>query len=320
MSKYKYYCKDCKKYHTEHNKGSHELSKTPKLMSDNYVMIKQIGSGSFGEVYMARNKNGIYVAAKVEKRNKSSSIYYEYRIYKQLQKDNFKEGLPTIFDYIETSDYNILFMQLLGSSLDDLFNKYNKKFNLATVFLLADQLLILLEQLHTSGYIHRDIKPNNFLVGKDGLQSQLFITDFGLSKKYINDDQKHISFKNNRSLIGTARYASVNMHMGMEPSRRDDLESVGYMLVYFLKGSLPWQGIKNNIKKNKHADNIEAIGEVKMCTSLDKLCSDLPSCFKDYLKYCRHLKFDEAPDYEYLRNLFRTDSLALKTTPYYQWC
>lgn len=314
MSKYKYYCKNCRKYHsTEHN----NKSKLSKLMSDKYVIMKQIGSGSFGEVYIARNRNGGDVAAKVEKKSRSSRahIYHEYKIYKQLEKANFNEGVPRVFDYIETSDYNLLFMQLLGSSLDDLFTKYGKKFNLSTVFMLADQILLLLEQLHTVGYIHRDIKPNNFLIGKDNLKTQLFITDFGLSKKYIDDYETHIPFKNNRSLIGTARYASINMHMGMEPSRRDDLESVGYMLIYFLNGSLPWQGIK----KRKHCDHLEAIGEVKMCTALDKLCLGLPQCFKDYLKYCRHLKFDETPDYEYLRNLFKTHHIALGIVPQYQW-
>ena len=317
MSRYKYYCKECKKYHTDNKYNhNHNTTSSPKIMSDNYVMLKQLGSGSFGDVYMARDKNNNYVAAKVEKKNKSSRIYLEYKIYKQLQKDNFKEGIPTIYDYIETSDYNIMIMQLLGLSLDDLFTKYNKKFNLPTIFLLAEQILLLLEQLHIAGFIHRDIKPNNFLIGKDKLQNQLFVTDFGLSKKYVDDNDTHISFRNNRSLIGTARYASVNMHMGMEPSRRDDLESVGYMLIYFLKGSLPWQGIK----KNKHKDNIEAIGENKMCTSLDKLCQELPGCFNDYLKYCRHLKFDETPNYEYLRNLFRSDYIAMNVIPYFQWC
>jgi len=103
--------------------------------------------------------------------------------------------------------------------------------------------------------------------------------------------------------------------MGIEPTRRDDLESVGYMMIYFLKGKLPWQGIK----KTKGKTNIEAIGEVKMCTNLDELCKGIPSCFKEYIRYCRNLKFDETPDYIYLRNLFRNCSISMRIKPKFQW-
>lgn len=296
-----------------HKKVKH-INKETLLADDDYVIIKQIGSGSFGEVYLAQYKYGGYVAAKVEDRKKQHRIYNEYKIYKQLHKTTFK-GLPKIYDFIQTSDYNIMFMQLLGPSLEDLFNKANRQFDLATVLLLADQLIVLLSQLHSANYLHRDIKPNNFLIGRDKVTSQIYMMDFGLSKKYIDDKGKHISFTDGRSLIGTARYASINMHMGFEPARRDDLESVGYMLVYFLKGSLPWQGIK----KQKGVNHIEAIGEIKMCTSIESLCDGLCSCFKDYLSYCRKLKFDEIPDYEHLRGLFKKAADEEKVVPSYEW-
>jgi len=207
-----------------------------------------------------------------------------------------------------------MIIDLLGPSLEDLFNKYNRKFKLSTVFMLADQLIYLLRQLHTSEYIHRDIKPNNFLIGRDKNMGQLYMMDFGLSKKYTMND-KHIKFRDKRSLIGTARYASVNMHMGFEPSRRDDLESVGYMLIYFLKGVLPWQGIK----KRKKIKQLEAIGECKMCTSLDTLCEGLPNCFKEYIKYCKKLKFHETPNYDKLRNFFTKSSDGRKIKPDFEW-
>jgi casein kinase 1 len=281
---------------------------------NNYIIIEQIGSGSFGEVYLAEYKQGGYVAVKVEDRKKAHRMYNEYKIYRSLHRSNFTVGLPRIYDYLQSPDYNIMVMQLLGPSLEDLFNKYNRKFKLSTVFMLSDQLINLLEQLHGAKYIHRDIKPNNFLIGRDKNMGQVYMMDFGLSKKYIIDD-RHIKFRDKRSLIGTARYASVNMHMGFEPSRRDDLESVGYMLIYFLKGSLPWQGIK----KQKGNDHIEAIGEIKICTSLEKLCENIPECFKEYINYCKKLKFDETPNYDYIRNLFRNTANKLNITPSFEW-
>lgn len=264
-----------------------------------YLIIDEIGSGSFGKVYLAEYKKGGYVAVKVENRKKSSRIINEYKIYDYLNKKNFRKGLPKIYDFFQTPDYNMMFMQLLGPSLEDLFKNYKKKFKLSTVLLLAKQLLDLLESLHRANFIHRDIKPNNFLIGRDENKNQIYIMDFGLSKKYMNGG-KHIDYRDNKSLIGTARYASKNMHIGIEPSRRDDLESVGYMLIYFLKGSLPWQGLK----KKKGENLLNLIGDVKMCTSLDALCKNIPDCFKEYLSYCQNLKFDEEPNYKYLRKLF----------------
>lgn len=288
-------------------------NKSNELLND-YIILEQIGSGSFGEVYLAQHKNGGFVAIKVEDRTKAQRVYNEYKIYRYLHKSDFTIGLPKIYDYLQSPDYNIMVMQLLGPNLEDLFNKFNRKFTLPTVFHLSLQLILLLKQLHISQYIHRDIKPNNFLIGRDKNMSQIYMMDFGLSKKYMINN-KHISFRDKRSLIGTARYASINMHMGFEPSRRDDLESVGYMLVYFLKGTLPWQGIK----KQKGNEHIEAIGEVKMCTKLEDLCKGIPDCFREYISYCRNLKFEETPNYDYLIKLFKTSIEKLNIKPEFEW-
>lgn len=274
------------------------VTKSMSILSDNYIIINKLGSGSFGEVYLAQRKDGLQVAAKVEDRSKVSRIINEYKIYKYLAKNGFEKGLPKVYELIQTKDYNIMFMQLLGLSLDDIFNKNNKKFDLKQVLYLGIEILKLIKSLHTAEFIHRDIKPSNFMVGVNN-DKQLYILDLGLSKKYVKD-KKHIEYRDGRSLIGTARYASINMHLGIEPSRRDDLESIGYMLVYFLKGVLPWQGLK---KKGVHK-NIEAIGEIKIAISIDSLCENLPECFHKYITYCRNLKFDETPDYDYMSDLF----------------
>lgn len=288
--------------------------KSETIVADTYQIIKQIGSGSFGEVYSAKNNKGVLSAAKIENKEKSPKLVNEYKIYNYLYKKGLRVGIPKVYSMLETPDYNMMFMQILGPSLEDLFKKYDKQLRVDTVLLIAIQILNSLEQIHNNNYIHRDIKPSNFLIGKDSDKSQIYILDFGLSKRYSNHST-HIPFRNDRSFIGTSRYASTNMHLGYEPSRRDDLVSLGHMLVYFLKGSLPWQGLK---KKKTH-NHIKTISEVKISTTLDDLCKDIPECFKNYLKYCRKLKFDETPDYKFLNNLFvdyaGKNSISMK----FQW-
>jgi len=285
-----------------------------KHILDDFFIEKKIGSGSFGDVYLVIDKNNNEkLAAKVEDKNKSKRLYDEFKIYKKIHRRGICNGVPQIQNYIQTPKFNILVMELLGEDLEKKFNENNKKFKLETVLLLGINIVTLLEQMHGAGYLHRDIKPNNFMVGyKD--KSKVYIMDLGLSKKYIMEG-KHISFRTDKSLTGTARYTSINVHMGMEPSRRDDLESVGYMLIYFTKGKLPWQGLK----KQKGINNLENIGEVKLCTSLDKLCKDLPDCFKKYLLYCRELKFEAKPDYNYLKNLFIETAKKMRLNLKYEW-
>ncbi|GIY49735.1 casein kinase I isoform alpha [Caerostris extrusa] len=181
-------------------------------------------------------------------------------------------------------DYNVLVMDLLGPSLEDLFNFCSRRFTMKTVLMLADQMIGRIEYVHNKNFIHRDIKPDNFLMGIGRHCNKLFLIDFGLAKKYRdNRTRQHIPYREDKNLTGTARYASINAHLGIEQSRRDDMESLGYVLMYFNKGSLPWQGLKAATKKQK----------------------GYPAEFAMYLNYCRGLRFEEAPDYMYLRQLFR---------------
>lgn len=285
---------------------------TPLLY--NYILCEEIGSGSFGEVYLAEHPDGHEVAVKVEDIKQNNRMKNEYKIYKYLRDHNFTQGLPRVYDFIRTVDYNVMVMELLGPNLEEIFDDHSNKFTLATVFQLAIQILTLLENLHDLNYIHRDIKPSNFLIHRNVKIEQVYIMDFGLSKKYILNG-KHIPLKDNVSFIGTVRYCSNNIHMKFEPSRRDDLESLGYMLIYFLKGRLPWQGIKRKMGKIY----MEKVSEIKLCTPLTRLCEGLPKCFKDYMTYCRGLRFFEKPDYTMLRNLFIQSSTKLKIKPGYEW-
>jgi serine/threonine protein kinase len=283
-------------------------------LGDKYKLINKIGSGSFGEVYIAMDKKSKNTyAAKIEEKKKNSRLKEEYNIYKKLKRKGVVNGIPDIIKFIETDKQQIIIMELLGKSLDILLEDNNGKLNLASVLKLGINIVTLLEKIHNAGFIHRDIKPNNFLIGVDN--PDVYIMDFGLSKQYISSNKKHINMKVERSLVGTARYASINVHMGIEPSRRDDLESVGYMLVYFLKGKLPWQGLK----KKKGTDQIKLIGDTKMYTKLTNLCNDIPPCFIEYIKYCRNLNFDETPDYEYLKDLFNNIAIERNIELMYCW-
>jgi len=171
-----------------------------------------------------------------------------------------------------------------------------------TVLMLADQMIGRIEYVHNKNFIHRDIKPDNFLMGIGRHCNKLFLIDFGLAKKYRdNRTRQHIPYREDKNLTGTARYASINAHLGIEQSRRDDMESLGYVLMYFNRGSLPWQGLKAATKKQKY----EKISEKKMSTPVEVLCKGFPAEFAMYLNYCRGLRFEEAPDYMYLRQLFR---------------
>jgi hypothetical protein len=193
-------------------------------------------------------------------------------------------------------------MDLLGPSLEDLFNQCGRRFSLKTCLQIADQMLERVDTFHSRHLIHRDIKPANFVIGTGEQCNIVFCVDFGLSKRFRHPKNlQHIPHRDGRSLTGTPRYASINNHLGIEQSRRDDLESIAYVLVYFLKGSLPWQGLKAKNAQKKY----RLILEKKQQVSIAQLCAGCPSQFGEFLAYTRALKFDTKPDIPFLRKMFR---------------
>uniref|UniRef100_A0A1D1YGL0 non-specific serine/threonine protein kinase n=1 Tax=Anthurium amnicola TaxID=1678845 RepID=A0A1D1YGL0_9ARAE len=270
-------------------------------VGNKFRLSRKIGSGSFGEIYLGTNiQTNEEVAIKLENvKTKHPQLLYESKLYRILQGGT---GVPNVRWFGVEGDYNVLVMDLLGPSLEDLFNFCSRKLSLKTVLMLADQMINRVEYIHSKSFLHRDIKPDNFLMGLGRRANQVYIIDFGLAKKYRDTStHQHIPYRENKNLTGTARYASMNTHLGIEQSRRDDLESLGYVLMYFLKGSLPWQGLKAGTKKQKY----EKISERKVSTSIEVLCRGYPPEFASYFHYCRSLRFDDKPDYAYLKRIFR---------------
>ncbi|GMH13214.1 hypothetical protein Nepgr_015055 [Nepenthes gracilis] len=274
---------------------------TDQIVGGKFKLGRKIGSGSFGELYLGVNlQNGEEVAVKLESvKTKHPQLHYESKLYILLQGGT---GIPQLKWFGVEGDYNAMVIDLLGPSLEDLFNYCNRKCSLKSVLMLADQLISRVEYMHSRGFIHRDIKPDNFLMGLGRKANQVYIIDYGLAKKYKDlQTHKHIPYRENKNLTGTARYASINTHLGVEQSRRDDMESLGYVLMYFLRGSLPWQGLKAGTKKQKY----DKISEKKMLTPIEVLCRSFPTEFTSYFHYCRSLRFEDKPDYSYLKRLFR---------------
>jgi casein kinase 1 len=266
-----------------------------------YNSVFKLGGGHLAVVHMAvHSETGEEVAAKLEGPVEDNQrLEWEAKVLKHLQG---APGIPHLHYFGVDRNRNVMVTELLGPSLQEVFESHQWKFSLKTVLMLADQMLYRIEYLHKKSFIHRDIKPENFLLGREKKSNVINIIDFGSAKKFYSASaQQHIPLCDGKRLTGTARYASLNALAGFEQSRRDDLESIGYVVVYFMRGGrLPWQGLRASTK----AESCALIKKCKMETSLETLCEGCHPVSLQLLRYCRELGFEDCPDYDYLRQLF----------------
>jgi serine/threonine protein kinase len=301
-----------KQNHASSKKELEIVGLPSKLIMNRYLLCDRIGSGSFGDVYAGIDKTTMNaVAFKVEQRTqKPQQLHDEHKVYKAISQS---VGVPRVHFMGNNARLNVMIMDRLGQDLERLFLKCKRKFSTQTLCLLAIQMLDRIEHHHANGYVHRDLKPQNFVMGVENSSNAnvVHLIDYGLCRKYLDAYGKHVMYSESHALAGTPRYVSINCHLGIQQTRRDDLESIAYVLLYFWFGSLPWQGITGEDKLEKY----QRILNRKLQYTSDKLCAGAPSAVKEFLDYCRRLEFDECPDYEKLRALFRSEAQIDEQNP-----
>ncbi|KZT36075.1 casein kinase 1, epsilon, partial [Sistotremastrum suecicum HHB10207 ss-3] len=256
-----------------------------------------------GEVYSAAHlHSGTLVAIKFEDSRKNEGtqemLPLEHAIYQVLRGG---VGIPSVYWFGKEETTNMLVMDLLGPTLETLRFFCRGRLSLKTVLMIADQLISTLEFIHSRGVVCRDLKPENLAMGRGPRSHIVHIFDFGLSRSFKDAvTGQHIPFRDGLMPIGAPRYSSQASFLGHEQGRKDDLESLGFILVWLLTGSLPWKGILAPSIPLK----IQKMGQMKAAECIPKICENCPEEFLTYLRYCRSLEFASTPDYHMLRGLF----------------
>jgi len=266
-------------------------------------VLRKINEGAFGEIHLGELvEDGRQVAVKLEVQNTAHpQLLSEGNIYRHLQGG---PGIPEVYWFgLHEPMYNVMVIDLLGPSLQDLFVYCGHKFTVKTTVLLVDQMLSIIEFFHKKQYLHRDVKPDNFLMGVGNKANQVLVIDLGLTKKIQRQrfSVGQIGCQLVHPMVGTVRYAGIHAHLGHEEGPRDDLESLAYVWAYFLRGSLPWQGLQARSRDEKFA----RIRDMKKLTKAADLFEGLPREFERYLDYVRGMRRDELPNYQRVRDVFR---------------
>jgi serine/threonine protein kinase len=239
------------------------------IISKKFKLITKLGISPFYEVFKGVHlKNETLMAIKIEQRSVSDSkLATEARIIRDIQGEEVADlGIPRIVELGTEDNFNYLMVDLLGPSLDALMLNSGGKLQLRLALDLARQMVERVQTLHSRGYVHRDLRPDHFLYGRENRPTRLFLSGFAIAKKYLRSDGKHQGYRDSRlSFAGTARYCSINTQLGVEQSRRDDIESILYILIYLVRGYLPWQGVKAVDRKEK----FEKILMVKVATPIE---------------------------------------------------
>mmetsp|Transcript_30729 Transcript_30729/g.59942 ORF Transcript_30729/g.59942 Transcript_30729/m.59942 type:complete len:565 (+) Transcript_30729:33-1727(+) len=278
----------------------------PALINNRYLLSEKIGKGSFADVYAGidtfTNKS---VAIKVENASQKTAktqLENEHQVYLALSKHGHTAGFPRFHWYGEHNGLACLVVGMLGPDFARLVKATSKRrLPLDVVIKFAVQAIDRLEKLHSAGYLHRDLKPENLMTGARSTK-HVYLLDFGLARSYIDSGGNHIPVTYNNNLVGAARYASANIHAGVKGSRRDDMESLGYIIVYFLKGKLPWQAC---LTSGKPKDQIFAeIGKMKANRDFAAVCASLPVEVPSFLQHVSSLAYTEVPAYAHYRRLF----------------
>lgn len=255
-----------------------------------------ISEGGFGKVYKIDYEGEKYaMKQEIKEKTKVPQLEYEFNVYLELMSKGMS-GIPIIISYFETKNMDkFLVMKLYGPSLQQLNNQHKITQDDVKGWIFPQSFQIL-KDLHKNGFLHRDLKPDNFLTEPEN-PKKLVLTDFGLCKKFMQNGKKHINFNTEKPISGTIRYNSIASHQGKEQSRRDDLESLGYVMVFLWKQNLPWILTDKLPATATKEEKVKLITKTKMSTSVEELCQDLPQEFKTYFKHVRNLKFTQSPDY-----------------------
>ena len=305
----------------EEENGKIKESVPETLHHGQFSVGELIGSGSFGVVYKGfDNKTQKEVALKFEDiDSKTQQVIVESKVYKTME----ETGVTPKFHWLgATSHHLVLVIDLMGKNLYQLIKMCGGKFSMQTTLLLAYRMLHCIHELHRYGYVHRDIKPENFLLGLgEGERDNIYVIDFGLTKKYVDVSGAHIGYAEGQPFVGNSRYASLNSLKGIEQSRRDDIESLLYTWVYFARGTLPWVSLGDSKRK----PNQQRIMECKQKIKTEELFKDMPREFVRIYFSIRQLRFSDAPNYKLIGSLLSNaykrlfPSKSIEDPPVYDW-